>query len=132
MGEFKLCRIWQFLVVVVILFFVVAAILFYRTQDAGHVEEAYDAAARSALRNAATGQEYNFIHHGTYLSCKTTADCIAVLPGLDKVSDSVFLSMTGTTQSFTGKAYSTKGKGFIYYWGGKDWRIRRRALNRQK
>jgi type IV pilus assembly protein PilA len=96
------------LLVVVAIIGILAAIAI--PQFSAYRKRAYDAGAKSDLRNAANGEEAYFVDRDNYVSCAGNA-CI-VLPGFKQVSDSVALDMVatdGASPSFTGSALATKG-----------------------
>ena len=69
---------------------------------------AFDARARSDLRNGATAEEAYFASNETYSTCANAGACATALPGF-KSSDGVVLSYTGTSTSFTGSSYHPGG-----------------------
>jgi prepilin-type N-terminal cleavage/methylation domain-containing protein len=77
---------------------------------------AFDAQAKSDLRNAANAQEAYFLIEGDYLDC-ANAVCTAQLPDF-RLSNTVSISMTadnGAQPTFTGTAASNGGhKTFTY------------------
>jgi prepilin-type N-terminal cleavage/methylation domain-containing protein len=77
---------------------------------------AFDAQAKSDLRNAANAQEAYFLIEGDYLDC-VNAVCTAQLPNF-RLSNTVSISMmadNGAQPTFTGTAASNSGhKTFTY------------------
>ena len=104
------------LLVVVAIIGILAAIAI--PQFSAYRQRAFDAGARSDLRNAANGQEAYFIDQNAYVTCDGNA-CVTALPGLQGLSESVGLTMTadnGDSPSFTGASAATKGSGTQYNW----------------
>jgi len=107
------------LLVVVAIIGILAAIAI--PQFSAYRQRAFDAGARSDLRNAANGEEAYFIDNDVYLSCADT-NCLEAnsgLPGLQGLSTSVTLEMTaanGANPSFTGTASADSGSGSTYTW----------------
>ena len=107
------------LLVVVAIIGILAAIAI--PQFSAYRQRAFDAGARSDLRNAANGEEAYFIDENEYLDCEDT-DCLAAnggLPGLQGLSESVSLTMAannGNEPSFTGESSAAKGSGNSFNW----------------
>jgi type IV pilus assembly protein PilA len=79
-------------------------------------QTAFDAQAKSDLRNAANAQEAFFLGMGDYLDC-TNADCVSQLPNF-RLSNTVSIRMqadNGAQPAFTGTAYSNGGKRTFTY-----------------
>ena len=83
---------------------------------------AFDAAARSDLRNAAIAEEAYFVDNNKYVTCAHPAECISVLDGLSAVSPHVFLEMSVVdASSFRGEAFSELGSlGADFEWDSAD------------
>ena len=79
-------------------------------------QTAFDARAKSDLRNAANGEEVYFVATGDYLDC-TNLTCASQLPDF-RLSDTVTITMAaanGAQPTFTGTAYTNSGhKTFLY------------------
>ncbi len=79
-------------------------------------QTAFDARAKSDLRNAANAEEAYFVATGDYLDC-SNASCISQLPDF-RLSDTVTITMVaanGAQPTFTGTAYTNGGqKTFLY------------------
>lgn len=79
-------------------------------------QTAFDARAKSDLRNAANAEEAYFVATGDYLDCVNNA-CVSQLPDF-RLSDTVTITMVaanGAQPTFTGTAYTTGGqKTFLY------------------
>ena len=82
----------------------------------GFRQGAYDARAKSDLRNAATSEEAYFLGEGDYLTCANDV-CKNQLPNF-RLSPGVTISMTannGPQPTFVGTAYAAGGeKTFTY------------------
>jgi len=79
-------------------------------QFAGYRQVAYDARAKSDLRNAANAQEAYFLINGDYLKCANAA-CVGELPDF-RLSTTVSINMVadnGANPTFTGNAVSSGG-----------------------
>jgi type II secretory pathway pseudopilin PulG len=79
-------------------------------------QTAFDALAKSDLRNAANAQEAYFLIEGDYLDCSNAA-CAAQLPNF-RLSNTVSITMTadnGAQPTFTGTAASNGGKRTFSY-----------------
>ncbi|MBX3023546.1 prepilin-type N-terminal cleavage/methylation domain-containing protein [bacterium] len=77
---------------------------------------AFDAQAKSDLRNAANAQEAYFLIEGDYLDC-ANATCASQLPDF-RLSNTVSIAMTadnGAQPTFTGTAASNGGKRTFTY-----------------
>jgi prepilin-type N-terminal cleavage/methylation domain-containing protein len=85
-------------------------------QFVSYRQTAFDARAKSDLRNAANAEEAYFVATGDYLDCVNTS-CISQLPDF-RLSDTVTITMTaanGAQPTFTGTAYTSSGnKTFLY------------------
>jgi type IV pilus assembly protein PilA len=101
------------LLMVVAIIGVLAAIVL--PQVMSYRQTAYDALAKSDLRNAANGEEAYFLIEGDYLNC-SNASC-SQLPNF-RLSNTVSISMTadnGAQPTFTGTAASNGGKRTFSY-----------------
>lgn len=79
-------------------------------------QTAFDARAKSDLRNAANGEEVHFVATGDYVDCDNLT-CASVLPDF-RLSPTVTLSMVasnGAQPTFTGTAYTDSGKKTFLY-----------------
>lgn len=79
-------------------------------------QTAYDARAKSDLRNAANAQEAHFLINGDYLNC-TDAACQSQLPDF-RLSNTVtitFVADNGAQPTFTGTASSSGGRRTFTY-----------------
>ncbi|MBI4514203.1 MAG: prepilin-type N-terminal cleavage/methylation domain-containing protein [Deltaproteobacteria bacterium] len=95
------------LLVVVAIIGILAAIAI--PQFTAYRQRGFDARANSDLRNAATGEEAYYATFQVYKTdSKTGPGTMSLLPGVS-VSDTVTVSMTAATGSFTGTAKSTGG-----------------------
>jgi len=85
-------------------------------QFAGYRQTAFDARAKSDLRNAANAEEAFFLGSGDYLDC-SDAICVNQLPDF-RLSDTVTITMVaanGAQPTFTGTAYCASGKKTFTY-----------------
>ncbi len=102
------------LLMVVAIIGVLAAIAL--PQILSYRQVAFDAQAKSDLRNAANAQEAYFLSVGDYLDC-SNASCASQLPDF-RLSNTVSITMTadnGAQPTFTGTAASNGGnKTFTY------------------
>ena len=102
------------LLMVVAIIGVLAAIAL--PQILSYRQTAFDALAKSDLRNAANAQEAYFLIEGDYLDC-SNATCAAQLPNF-RLSNTVSITMTadnGAQPTFTGTATSNGGKRTFSY-----------------
>lgn len=102
------------LLVVVAIIGVLAAIAL--PQILTYRQTAFDAQAKSDLRNAANAQEAYFLIEGDYLDC-SNATCASQLPDF-RLSNTVSITMTadnGAQPTFTGTAASNGGKRTFTY-----------------
>ena len=108
------------LLVVIAIIGILAAIAIPQFKE--YRKRAFDAGARSDLRNAAVAEEAYFVDNNTYKSCANSTCTAAAtgLPGLKSLSSGVTMAMTGTTTGFTGTANSTKGSGVSYTWNSSN------------
>lgn len=81
---------------------------------AAYRANAFDARAEVDLRSVAMAEEAYFLAKEEYLSC-SGASC-SQLPGIQKLSDGVQLSITATATGFTGTASHPKGSGKVFTW----------------
>ena len=77
-------------------------------------KQAYDARARSDLRNVAIAQEAYFVGAEHYLSC-SNGSCTN-LPGIPALSKGVTLAITATTTAFVGSSTHPNGSGKVFQW----------------
>lgn len=102
------------LLMVVTIIGVLAAITL--PQILSYRQSAFDAQAKSDLRNAANAQEAFFLGMGDYLEC-ANRDCVDKLPNF-RLSNTVSISMlanNGSQPTFTATAYSNGGKRTFTY-----------------
>jgi len=102
------------LLMVVTIIGVLAAIAL--PQILSYRQTAFDAQAKSDLRNAANAQEAFFLGMGDYLNC-ANAGCATQLPDF-RLSNTVSITMTannGPQPTFTGTASSNGGKRTFTY-----------------
>jgi type IV pilus assembly protein PilA len=102
------------LLVVIAIIGVLAAIAL--PQIVGYRQIAFDAQAKSDLRNAANAQEAYFLIEGDYLDC-SNAVCASQLPDF-RLSNTVSITMTadnGAQPTFTGTAASNGGRRTFTY-----------------
>lgn len=102
------------LLIVVAILGVLAAIAL--PQILNYRQTAFDALAKSDLRNAANAQEAYFLNLGDYLNCSNAA-CSSQLPNF-RLSNTVSITMqadNGAQPTFTGTAYSAGGKRTFTY-----------------
>ena len=102
------------LLMVVAIIGVLAAIAL--PQILSYRQTAFDALAKSDLRNAANAQEAYFLIEGDYLDC-SNALCASQLPNF-RLSNTVSITMTadnGAQPTFTGTAASNGGKRTFTY-----------------
>lgn len=105
------------LLVVVAIIGILAAIAIPQFQ--AYRQRGYDAGAKSDLRNAATAEEAYFIDNDSYHSC-ADATCTTNLTGLDSLSSTVSLQMTGTSTHFTGTSTASSGSGLTFNWNSAN------------
>lgn len=105
------------LLVVVAIIGILAAIAIPQFQE--YRKRGFDAGAKSDLRNAATAEEAYFIDNDAYASCSGTA-CTTTLTGLDSLSVSVDIGMTGSATGFTGTAAASSGSGSTFSWNSDN------------
>ena len=106
------------LLVVVAIIGILAAIAIPQFKE--YRKRAFDAGARSDLRNAAVAEEAYFVDNDAYKTCADSAACKAALPGIKAVSSGVTLAMTGSTTGFTGTSSNPKGTGVSYTWNSSN------------
>lgn len=106
------------LLVVVAIIGILAAIAIPQFQQ--YRMRGFDAGARADLRNAATAEEAYFIDNDTYATCASSSACIKALDGLDAVSSTVTLAMTGSATAFTGTSTASSGSGVTYSWNSSN------------
>jgi type IV pilus assembly protein PilA len=85
-------------------------------QFVGYRQTAFDARAKSDLRNAANAEEYYFVGTGDYLDC-SDASCVGQLPDF-RLSDAVNINMVasnGSQPTFLGTASCAAGKKTFTY-----------------
>ena len=109
------------LLVVVAIIGILAAIAI--PQFAEYRQRGFDSRAKSDLRNVATAEEAYFADTEKYFSCSLTSGTgtCSSLPGIEKMSTGVNLSMTNVSNaSFTGTATHTRGSGVTYNWNSAN------------
>jgi type IV pilus assembly protein PilA len=85
-------------------------------QFVGYRQTAFDARAKSDLRNAANAEEAYFLGTGDYLDC-SDRDCATQLPDF-RLSDTVTINMVaanGPQPTFQGTAYCAAGQKTFKY-----------------
>ena len=87
-------------------------------------KNAYNAAASSDLRNAATAEEAYYALNEEYLSCQNescirSADGTSGLPGVKAISSTVNIKMVADNENFTGEASSSKVSK-IFFWNSEN------------
>lgn len=75
---------------------------------------AFDARAEMDLRSVAMAEEAYFLDNETYLSCSGTT--CSQLPGIQKLSSGVTLTVTATTTTFKATASHPRGSGKSFTW----------------
>lgn len=75
---------------------------------------AFDSRAEMDLRSIAMAEEAYFLENEKYLSC-SDATC-AELPGIQRLSDGVKLSISASDTGFRGTSSHPKGSGKIFTW----------------
>lgn len=81
---------------------------------AAYRANAFDARAEVDLRSVAMAEEAYFLAKEEYLSC--SGPSCTQLPGIQKLSEGVQLSIQATATSFTGTASHPKGSGKVFTW----------------
>ncbi len=74
----------------------------------------FDSRAEIDLRSVAMAEEAYFLEKEEYLSCSN--DSCAQLPGVQKLSPGVVLSITAAKTGFTGTSSHPKGSGKTFTW----------------
>jgi len=74
----------------------------------------FDSRAEIDLRSVAMAEEAYFLEKEEYLSCSN--DTCAQLPGVQKLSAGVVLSIAASKTGFTGTSSHPKGSGKIFKW----------------
>ena len=105
------------LLVVIAIIGILAAIAIPQFKE--YRKRAFDAGARSDLRNSAVAEEAYFVDNDSYKTCDTS-DCPTLLPGLKSLSNGVEISMTGTATGFTGNTTNPLGSGVQYNWDSNN------------
>ena len=87
-------------------------------------KNAYNAAASSDLRNAATAEEAYYALNEEYLTCQNescvrSADGMNGLPGVKAISSTVSIKMTADDENFLGEASSSKGSK-VFFWNSEN------------
>lgn len=82
---------------------------------ASYKRNAFDARAKTDLRNIATAEEAYFADNAIYKNC-TDADCALVLPGIIGLSKGVTLAITATTSGFIGTSSHSQGTSVVCTW----------------
>ena len=75
---------------------------------------AFDSRAEMDLRSIAMAEEAYFLENEKYLSCSDAA--CAELPGIQRLSDGVKLSISASDTGFRGTSSHPKGSGKIFTW----------------
>lgn len=75
---------------------------------------AFDARAEMDLRSVAMAEEAYFLDTETYLSCSGIT--CSQLPGIQKLSSGVTLTVTATTTAFKATASHPRGSGKVFTW----------------
>ena len=75
---------------------------------------AFDSRAEIDLRSVAMAEEAYFLEKEEYLSCANAA--CTQLPGIQKLSAGVDLSITADKTGFTGKSSHPRGTGKLFTW----------------
>ncbi len=75
---------------------------------------AFDSRAEMDLRSVAMAEEAYFLENEKYLSC-SDATCSG-LPGIQRLSEGVTLSVTATEIGFRGTSSHPKGSGKVFVW----------------
>ncbi len=79
---------------------------------------AFDTRAKSDLRSIALAEEAHFLEKEEYLAC-SNENC-AELPGIQKLSKGVELSINLIENGFTGEARHPKGTGATFKWDSEN------------
>ncbi|MEY4668010.1 MAG: hypothetical protein RL518_709 [Pseudomonadota bacterium] len=74
----------------------------------------FDSRAEVDLRSVAMAEEAYFLENEEYLSCDNQT--CAQLPGIQKLSSGVVLSITASKTGFTGTSTHPKGSGKTFTW----------------
>lgn len=94
---------------------IVSALIAVALPRYGHYRaNAFDSRAELDLRSVAMAEEAYFLEHEKYLSC--AGETCSQLPGIQRLSDGVTLSITTTATGFTGTASHPKGSGKRFSW----------------
>ena len=75
---------------------------------------AFDARAEMDLRSVAMAEEAYFLDNEVYLSCSGTS--CTQLPGIQKVSTGVVLTVTAAQTSFKATSSHPRGSGKVFTW----------------
>lgn len=75
---------------------------------------AFDSRAEIDLRSVAMAEEAYFLEEEEYLSC--SGETCSQLPGIQKLSGGVTLTVTASKTGFTGTASHPKGSGKTFTW----------------
>jgi type IV pilus assembly protein PilA len=100
------------LMIVVAILGILAALAI--SQFAAYKQRAYDAAARTQLKNLATAQEDYFIQNSVYATVAATSGDIAAFPSWG-ADPNVTVATTGDIDSFTATAVHSKTGNTITY-----------------
>ena len=101
------------LLVVIAIIGILAAIAF---QQYGQFKaKAFDARAKTDLRNVASAEEAYFVDNEVFISC-TDADCVSRLPGIVSLSPGVVLEVIAGAGTFTASASHPRGTGAVCRW----------------
>ena len=83
-------------------------------QYAEYKQRAFDTQAEAELRHVAIAEEVYFIDSESYLSCEDS-EC-EDLPGINRISTGIAISIEAEDYSFTGTSSHTAGTGREFTW----------------
>lgn len=75
---------------------------------------AFDSRAEMDLRSVALAEEAHFLETEAYLSC--SGQSCSALPGIQKLSEGVQLTITASETGFIGKSLHPRGSGKTFTW----------------